>query len=55
MNEMSKAKQPSEAAEHLRECGPFCEHVDVCADCENVFGLCAKHAGDPCGSFSCKK
>ena len=32
-------------AEHHRECGPFCEHIEFCADCVNVFGICKRHIG----------
>jgi hypothetical protein len=33
--------------EHLRRCGPFCEHVVFCDECANVFALCRTHRHDP--------
>lgn len=43
------------AAEHFRNCGPFCKHVVLCRDCSNIHGLCNAHDGSPDGAFSWAK
>lgn len=32
--------------EHFERCGPFCEHVEFCAECSNEYGLCIAHKRD---------
>lgn len=42
------------AARHFRNCGPLCDHVVFCADCEGTYGLCPKHESDPDSSVMWK-
>lgn len=35
------------ALQHFIDCGPFCEHTQVCSACSNVYGICADHVNDP--------
>lgn len=41
--EGSNAPESITAAEHFAKCGPFCSHVEHCAECRNVYGNCGQH------------
>lgn len=41
-------------SEHFGRCGPFCPHIQHCADCREVFWVCAAHRSDPDKSFTWK-
>lgn len=40
--------------EHLRDCGSFCRHVDLCEACVSARGPCAEHASNLDGRYSWK-
>lgn len=48
---MNTPEVGSEIDEHLKQCGPFCEHIEFCPACVDIYGVCAEHKSDPSKGF----
>lgn len=49
---VSTPVKPETAQEHFSRCGPLCDHVEICEECSQVYGVCGEHLSDPSAAFS---